>query len=145
MTKPSRGVVVAAVIKKDGKILACQRKKGDRHELKWEFPGGKLEFGENPREALERELIEELGIDAAIGNEIARYEFAYPNKTPIQLIFFEVNQYSGEIQNRIFAQLRWCDPLELPTMDFLEGDVDFVRRLAGRKRNLRAPEGSLSS
>ena len=134
MTKPGRGVVVAAVIEQhDGKILACQRKANDRHALKWEFPGGKLEAGESPRDALRRELTEELGIEARIGNEVARYEFTYPNKTPIQLIFFEVPEYSGEIENRIFAQLKWCEPGDLPGMDFLDGDIDFVRRLAKRK------------
>ncbi len=134
MTKqPSRGIVVAAVIEQNGKILACQRKKGDRHELKWEFPGGKLEPGENPVTALHRELVEELAINAKIGVELARYEFAYPNKAPIELIFFDVTEFTGELQNRIFAQLRWCEPRELPEMDFLEGDVDFVRRLAKLK------------
>ena len=133
MTKPSRGVVVAGVIEQGGKILACQRRAEDRHGLKWEFPGGKLEAGENPREALHRELAEELGIDASIGDEIARYEFAYPNKAPIQLIFFDVDEFAGEIRNHIFAQFRWVAPADLPKLDFLEGDVDFVRRLAKRK------------
>lgn len=135
MTTPSkpRGIVVAAVMERDGLILACQRKKGDRHELKWEFPGGKVEQGEDPSTALKRELWEELGIDATVGVEIARYQFAYPGKAPIELIFFEVTEYRGEIENRIFAQIRWCEARELPSLDFLEGDIDFVRRLARRK------------
>lgn len=135
MTTPSkpRGIVVAAVMERDGLILACQRKKGDRHELKWEFPGGKVEQGEDPASALRRELSEELGIDATIGREISRYEFAYPGKAPIELIFFEVTEYRGEIENRIFAEVRWCAPQSLPGMDFLEGDIDFVRRLARKK------------
>lgn len=135
MTTPSkpRGIVVAAVMERDGLILACQRKKGDRHELKWEFPGGKVEQGEDPASALRRELSEELGIDAKIGREISRYEFAYPGKSPIELIFFEVTEYRGELENRIFAEIRWCEPRALPGMDFLEGDVDFVRRLARKK------------
>jgi len=129
----TRGIVVAAVMEgADGRILACQRRKGDRHELKWEFPGGKVEFGEDPVSALNRELREELGIEARIGAEIGRYEFAYPGKLPIELIFFEVGQWSGELENRIFAEIRWCDPRDFPSMDFLEGDIDFVRRLARR-------------
>ena len=51
--------VVAAVIERDGKILICQRRRGQAHELKWEFPGGKVENGETPDQALERELREE--------------------------------------------------------------------------------------
>ncbi|MBS1835943.1 MAG: (deoxy)nucleoside triphosphate pyrophosphohydrolase [Acidobacteria bacterium] len=128
--RPSRAIVVAGVIEApDGRILACQRKKGHRHELKWEFPGGKLEAGENPAEALRRELSEELGIDAEIGKEMARYEFSYQGKPPIELIFFSVHEFRGEIRNQVFEQMRWCEPKQLVTLDFLEGDIDFVRRL----------------
>ena len=67
-------IVVAAVIEQDGEILVCQRRRGSRHELKWEFPGGKVEPGEEPRAALIRELQEELKIDADIGPELNRYE-----------------------------------------------------------------------
>ncbi len=66
-------MVVAGVIVRNGLYLIGQRKNGDRHPLKWEFPGGKVERGETPREALARELQEELGIAAVIGREIARY------------------------------------------------------------------------
>lgn len=126
----ARGIVVAAVIEQNGRILACQRRKDARHPLKWEFPGGKLEAGEHPPEALLRELREELGIEAKIGPELARYEFAYPHKAPIELIFFRVTEYAGEMRNAIFETIRWCKASELPALDFLEGDVDFVNRLA---------------
>ena len=59
--------VVAAVIERDGQILIGQRKARGRHGLKWEFPGGKVEPGEEPRAALARELREELAIEAVIG------------------------------------------------------------------------------
>ena len=72
--------VVAAVIERDGRILICQRRRGQAHELKWEFPGGKLEPGESPEVALRRELREELAIDAAPETEITRYEYAYPGR-----------------------------------------------------------------
>ena len=132
----SRGIVVAAVIEQDGRILACQRRKDSRHGLKWEFPGGKLEAGENPPEALQRELREELGIEAKIGPELARYQFAYPHKPSIELIFFQVTQYSGEIRNEIFEAMQWCKATQLPSLDFLEGDIDFVQRLARRKGSM---------
>jgi mutator protein MutT len=67
--------VVAAVIERDGMVLICQRKDRGKHALKWEFPGGKVEPGEGYRAALVRELTEELGIDAVIGDEIERYDF----------------------------------------------------------------------
>ena len=68
--------VVAAVMMRDGKILIGQRKRGGRHPLKWEFPGGKVEPGEDPRAALARELREELDVEAVIGEEMDSYEVA---------------------------------------------------------------------
>ena len=123
-------MVVAAVVERDGRILVCQRKAGARHELKWEFPGGKVEAGETPRQALQRELDEELGIQADIGAEIVRYEYRYHARAPILLIFFRVTEYSGEPKNLDFTAIRWEARERLPHYDFLDGDVDFVRRLA---------------
>jgi 8-oxo-dGTP diphosphatase len=123
-------MVVAALIRREGKLLICQRHHNDRHGLKWEFPGGKVEHGETPRQALERELSEELGIQARIGPEIGRYEFQYPKRTPILLIFHLVTDYQGEIRNGVFEQMKWESALHLPGYDFLDGDLDFVRRLA---------------
>ena len=98
--------------------------------MKWEFPGGKVESLEAPRDALKRELTEELGIEAEIGAEVARYEFQYPNRTPILLIFHVVTSFTGNVQNLSFEQLRWERRESLPAYDFLDGDIDFVRRLA---------------
>ncbi len=121
--------VVAAVIERDGRILIGQRKPRGRHALKWEFPGGKVEPGEEPRAALARELREELGIEAKIGEEIERYDFSYAAQ-PTHLIFFRVTEFVGEPANLDFAQIAWAERSQLPEYDFLEGDVDFVRRLA---------------
>jgi len=123
-------VVVAALIFNKGEILIGQRKAGQRHELKWEFPGGKVEPGESPREALRRELQEELDIVATVGAEIARYEHAYRGRPPILLIFYRVSRYQGELRNQVFEQIRWENPLRFPEYDFLDGDLDFVRRIA---------------
>jgi 8-oxo-dGTP diphosphatase len=123
-------MVVAAVIERDGQILIGQRRAEDRHPLKWEFPGGKVERYENPRDALRRELREELGIDANIGPEILRYEFQYPRRSTILLIFHHVTEYEGEMRNEVFKQVRWEARERLTRYDFLDGDVDFVRRLA---------------
>jgi len=122
--------VVAAIIRREGRILICRRKPGQSHPLKWEFPGGKVEDGESPAAALRRELQEELGISGATGNEIARYEYAYPGKHPILLIFFRVERYEGEPRNLIFHEIRWEPPRSLGEFDFLEGDLDFIRTLA---------------
>jgi mutator protein MutT len=125
-----RMTVVAAVIERAGQILIGQRPKGDWNQMKWEFPGGKMEPLESPREALGRELREELDIRAEIGEEITRYEYEYPGRPPIQLIFFRVVQFEGEPKNLAFNQIRWESASRFPQYEFLDGDVDFVRRLA---------------
>lgn len=128
-------IVVAGVLARDGKLLIGQRQATDRHALKWEFPGGKVERGEQPREALVRELREELGVEASIGVELARYEHVNAKKGPLLLIFHRVDSFDGEPANAAFEQIRWEDPEKLPDYDFLDGDLDFVRRLArGRVR-----------
>jgi 8-oxo-dGTP diphosphatase len=125
-----RVLVVAGVIERDGKILIAQRRRGGRHELKWEFPGGKVEPGEEPLAALERELREELAIEATIAEEIAREQVAYPGRTPIELIFYRVSDFQGEPQNLDFEQIVWARRDELESYDFLEGDLPFVTKLA---------------
>lgn len=122
--------VVAAILERDGAILICRRKAEQSHPLKWEFPGGKLEPGETPAEALARELQEELGIVGARGDEIARYQYAYPGKNPILLIFFRVQSFTGEPRNLIFHEMRWELPTNLGNFDFVDGDRDFIRSLA---------------
>lgn len=123
-------LVAAAVIYRDGQILVGQRRKEGRHPYKWEFPGGKVEYGESPQQALARELCEELQIDAQVGAELARYEHDYPGGNCVHLLFFAVQEFAGEPAAREFEQICWIDPQSLPSLDFLEGDLDFVKRLA---------------
>jgi 8-oxo-dGTP diphosphatase len=128
-------IVVAGILRRDGKLLIGQRQARDRHGLKWEFPGGKVESGESPRQALQRELKEELGIDATIGREVARYEHASQGRPPLILLFMSVDSFSGEPFGHAFEQIKWEDPHVLTSYDFLDGDLDFVRRLSrGRIR-----------
>jgi 8-oxo-dGTP diphosphatase len=122
--------VTAAVIERDGRVLICRRRADQKHPLKWEFPGGKVEPGEDAPAGLRRELNEELGIRVESAEEMTRFEYQYPGRSPISLVFYRVAKYSGRVENRIFAEIRWAAPGELPQFDFLEGDVDFVRRLA---------------
>jgi 8-oxo-dGTP diphosphatase len=125
--------VVAALILKDGKILVCQRTRHQTMPLKWEFPGGKIEEGEQPRDALRRELDEELGIEAKIEEEIARIRHEYPGGGAVELRFYAVRKYKGELENRIFKEIRWALPSELPSYDFLEADLTLVKDLAAGK------------
>jgi len=125
--------VVAALIIRDSKILICQRTEDQVMPLKWEFPGGKVERDEDLKDALRRELEEELGIDAVIGRKVAAIQHTYANGTSLALYFYRVDQFKREIQNRIFHDVRWVDRQELPTYDFLEADVKLVRDIsAGR-------------
>jgi 8-oxo-dGTP diphosphatase len=125
--------VVAGLIVKDGKLLVCQRTRHQTMPLKWEFPGGKIEEKEQPRDALRRELEEELGINATIGDEVKRICHEYPNRTMVELRFFVVREYQGEIENRIFKDIQWAMPKDLPQFDFLEADLTLVKELAEGK------------
>lgn len=125
--------VVAALILRDGKVLVCQRTRHQPMPLKWEFPGGKIEEGEQPRDALRRELDEELGIEARIGEEVARFQHEYKGGGVVELRFYVVHNYKGEIENRIFRDVRWAKRSELPSYDFLEADSEFVQKLAAGK------------
>jgi 8-oxo-dGTP diphosphatase len=120
-------VVVAGVIERGGRVLIAQRKNIGYHPLKWEFPGGKVEAGETPEAATLRELSEELGIRARIDREIMRYEYQYPGRSPILLIFFRVVEFEGEPRNLDFEQIRWEAPERLGDYDFLAGDAEFIR------------------
>jgi 8-oxo-dGTP diphosphatase len=125
--------VVAALIVKDGKLLVCQRTRHQTMPLKWEFPGGKIEEGEQPRDALRRELDEELGIVATVGDELARIQHEYPNGGAVELRFFVVREYLGQLENRIFKDMQWSLPKDLPKYDFLEADLTLVTDLAKGK------------
>jgi 8-oxo-dGTP diphosphatase len=125
--------VVAALIVKQGKVLVCQRTRHQTMPLKWEFPGGKIEEGEQPRSALRRELEEELGILATVGDEVRRIQHEYPNGGKVELRFFIVREYQREIENRIFRDIQWAEPKDLPAYDFLEADLTLVQELAAGK------------
>jgi 8-oxo-dGTP diphosphatase len=125
--------VVAALIVKDDKLLVCQRTRHQTMPLKWEFPGGKIEEGEQPRAALRRELEEELGIHATIGDELVRIQHEYPNGGMVELRFFIVREHKGEIVNRIFRDVQWSERKDLLSYDFLEADHKLVKDLAAGK------------
>jgi 8-oxo-dGTP diphosphatase len=110
--------------------LCCQRTEHQALALKWEFPGGKIETGETPAEALCRELEEELGIAAQIGREITQVLHTYQNGNSVNLHFYVVERYDNELQNRIFRDVRWVKRSDLPSLDFLDADKELVQKLA---------------
>jgi 8-oxo-dGTP diphosphatase len=126
-------LVAAALILRGDEVLICQRRPDQPLGLKWEFPGGKMEQGETPEQALRRELQEELGIDAVIGTRIAHVRHHYRSGGAVDLQFFVVNEFNGELTNIIFHDIRWCPLRNLPQYDFLTADRNLVRDLAAGK------------
>jgi len=126
-------LVVVALILRGREVLICQRRPDQPMALKWEFPGGKVEAGESAEQALARELDEELGIEAKIGARITRMRHTYRSGRAVDLQFFAVHEFDGEITNRIFNDLRWCELTDLPSYDFLAADRNLVRDLAAGK------------
>jgi 8-oxo-dGTP diphosphatase len=128
--------VVAALIVRENRILICQRTRHQTMPLKWEFPGGKIEPGEHPEQALQRELEEELGIHATIGRKVATIRHDYNSGSSVELHFFLVEEFAGQIQNRIFHDVRWVSKEEMPAYDFLQADVALVQDIACGRLNL---------
>ena len=122
--------VAAALILRGDEILCCQRTEYQALALKWEFPGGKIEAGETPAQALRRELEEELGIVAHVGREITQVLHTYQNGNSVNLHFYLVEHYDNQLQNHIFRDVRWVKRNELPSLDFLDADKELVRKLA---------------
>jgi 8-oxo-dGTP diphosphatase len=114
-------------------VFICQRRPDQPMALKWEFPGGKVEPGETSVQALARELSEELGIDATIGPHVTTIRHTYRNGGTIEIEFFAVNEFEGDLDNRIFHQMLWSPVQRLPDYDFLAADLTLIRDLADGK------------
>jgi 8-oxo-dGTP diphosphatase len=138
--RPLRRVVAALILRDvpsgsspDREIFICQRRPDQPMGSKWEFPGGKIEPGETSEQALNRELCEELGIEATIGERVTTIRHTYRNGGAIEIEFFRVTQYEGELVNRIFQQMLWSPLVRLPEYDFLAADLTLIRDLADGK------------
>lgn len=137
--------VAVGIIMRRGEVLACQRKRTVRYPLKWEFPGGKLEPGETPRQALIRELREELTIDAEPDGELLTHEWLYrdgatpENDAAFRVTYFLVPSYRGHVSNQSFENICWVTPAELEQMDILAGNRKAVSLLLRRQRSDGSP------
>lgn len=120
--------VVTALIQREGKILVGQRPKGQSLAGVWEFPGGKIEIGESPEEALRRELQEELGIEAQIGH-LALATTHHHGPTGILLLFFHVNYWKGELRSVHHTELKWIKPRGLKNLSLPEANRLVLDRL----------------
>jgi len=124
---PALRFVAAALIVRGGEVLIGQRRPEQPMAHQWEFPG------ESPEQALARELHEELGISATIGARVTRVRHNYRHGGAVDLQFFAVHEFSGEIVNHIYQQVRWVRLDDLPGYDFLPADRDLIRDLAAGK------------
>tara|TARA_Y100001970_G_scaffold27392_1_gene33404 strand:+ start:383 stop:778 length:396 start_codon:yes stop_codon:yes gene_type:complete len=117
--------VVAAIIKKNNNYLIVQRNKKKHMGLKWEFPGGKVENNESFKQALSREIKEELNIEINIHEKIAKENYK-DSKINIILHYYLCSHKNGIIELREHEQLAWVDKKNLNKYDFAEGDSNIL-------------------
>ncbi len=122
--------VAVGILRRDGKILACQRKSGGRYALKWEFPGGKVEQGESIQQCLARELREELSISIHAIDRMEVQSAEYDDGGHYEVAYCSVTGFDGEPKNNVFEQVRWVTLEELRALDTLEGNQDFISTMA---------------
>ncbi|HEX7674254.1 MAG TPA: (deoxy)nucleoside triphosphate pyrophosphohydrolase [Bdellovibrio sp.] len=122
-------LVVAALIRRefdaDKKILIVRRGPGQSGAGFWEFPGGKVERGEDPKQALVREIDEELGIHIRVGEFLGEQDYAYPTKL-IRLRVYWAQTLQGDVELREHDALKWCSPQEIIVDDLSAADRPFV-------------------
>jgi 8-oxo-dGTP diphosphatase len=127
---PALRFVAVALIVRGDEVLIGQRRADQPMGPLWEFPGGKIEPGESPQQALVRELAEELGIHAEVGPAVTRIRHHYRHGGAVDLQFFAVRAFTGEIDNQIYQQVRWVRLEDLPDYEFLAADRGLVKDLA---------------
>ena len=126
-------IVAAAVVIDAGRVLLSQRKAGTHLAGAWELPGGKVEPGEDPRDALVRELGEELGVDAEVGDIVEVTFHRYPTKS-VLLLFYEARLCEGSPEPRALdvAAVRWARPADLRDDMFPPADVAVLAKVRAR-------------
>ena len=127
-------VAVGVVVSREGRILIARRSAHRHQGGLWEFPGGKVEGGETARDALARELQEEVGIRVLDASALLKVSFDYPDRS-VRLEVFKVTGYSGEPHGREGQPLRWVLPSELADYAFPEANQPIIEALS-----LRSPD-----
>jgi 8-oxo-dGTP diphosphatase len=128
MSKPYVEAAVAVLRRPDGQVLLGQRPEGKPWAGWWEFPGGKIEQGETPFHALQRELHEELGVEAEVAYPWVTRTFEYPERI-VKLRFFVIPQWRGELHGRENQQLSWQDPARLTVEPMLPANTPILDAL----------------
>ncbi len=127
-------LVTAALIKRDERILVAQRLPDSRFEPdKWEFPGGKVDFGEHPKESMRRELLEEIGIEVEVGELYHLASHVYDRNEMLRhvvILFFRCKIISGEARPIDCQDLKWITREQLSDLSFVEGDHPLVKKIS---------------
>jgi 8-oxo-dGTP diphosphatase len=118
--------VTCAIIEREGLILAAQRSASMSLPLKWEFPGGKIDYGESPEECLRREIVEEMGIQVSVGKSLSATTHNYPTFS-VTLHPFVCSIESGEIVLHEHAAIVWLPPEELHSLDWADADLPVIQ------------------
>jgi 8-oxo-dGTP diphosphatase len=126
-------VVAGALYDASGRVLIAQRPPGKALAGRWEFPGGKLQDGEAPYDALVRELREELGVEVLAAERLMRYPHEYPGPV-VWLDMWIVTEWRGEPRGLDGQALKWVEPARLDEEDILEADQPIVAALMQRAR-----------
>lgn len=121
--------VVAAVIRHDNKIFATQRGYGEFKDG-WEFPGGKIEAGETPQQALKREISEELDTVIEVGDLIMTIDYDYPN-FHLKMHCFWCSVVSGDLVLKEHEAAKWLAGDELDSVGWLPADKELIKKIKG--------------
>jgi 8-oxo-dGTP diphosphatase len=125
--------VACAIIEHGGLVLAARRGEAMSMPLSWEFPGGKIETGETPRQCLRRELMEELGIAISVGAALEPVTHDYPSFT-VTLYPFVCTMEGGEITLHEHAAIAWLAPEALPSLEWAAADGPILENYLGQRR-----------
>jgi 8-oxo-dGTP diphosphatase len=129
MTEQKSILVTAGIVIDGDRVLICQRHHSDAYGMQWEFPGGKVNEGEELKASLRRELAEELAIQAEVDEEVFRLRHRYPDRN-VEVVFFAVRRFRGTLRNQVFEAIAWVDRSRLSQFNFLEADRELVRQIS---------------
>lgn len=134
--------VTAAVIMNNDKALITRRAEGEKHAGWWEFPGGKVEEGESPEGCLQRELLEELEIEAEIGEKLTESIFAYATGA-IRLLAYRATIITGELCLHVHDEYQWVSVSELTNYQLLPADIPIAEHLQKANSDIPTHGGKL--
>ena len=120
--------VAIGVVQNDANQFLMSTRTSGPYAGFWEFPGGKIEYGETNRVALKRELMEELGLDTEVGKKLMRNLHRHGN-TIYDINFYKIKYFFGEIKQNVHDDIKWVSIEHLLNFNFISGDISFINKL----------------